>query len=87
MLSVGFNKKEAKIKCNLENLESFIKKNFNVFIDVEEELYIVNIQQGMSVLKRFSTCKENGMNSLLAEAEDWAKDFIEQFNSDRENTL
>ena len=92
LMGLEFNKEDAKIDCPLDNLESFIKKNFLVWIDESEIsedhiVYIVAIQMKNSLIKQFRTLKENGMPSLLEEAEDWSRDFIEQFNSDQQNTL
>ena len=92
LFSLGFEKEDATIDCSLDNLESFIKKNFLVWIDETEltedhTVYIVAIQMKNSLIKQFRTSKENGMTALFEEAEDWSRDFIEQFNSDQENTL
>lgn len=89
LLTLGFNKKSARIEMSLENLETLIQKRFCLtFGETADyyELYIL-MSERRENLRAFRTLKENGIVDLLEEAEEWAGDLLSQFNVDRENSL
>ena len=76
----------------LENLQTLIKKGFNIRIYETDKNYRLKVTyyslvQGGTAVIDTEILKQERMPTLLKNSESMAEDLIDQFNSDKENNL
>ena len=85
-------KREDLLVGRLENLQTLIKKGFNIRIYETDRNYKLKVTyyslvQGGTAVIDTEIIKPERMSTLFKNAESMAEDLIDQFNSDNENSL
>jgi len=90
---LGLNNQEKNIvKSNLPSLTKFIKKGFEITLRNKSgvnsvEISMHSLESAYQIISSFDMSEEYGVAEIFKQAENWAKCFIDKFNSDQENTL
>ncbi len=85
-------KRDDLLVGRLENLQTLIKKGFNIRIYETDKSYKLKVtyyslHQGGTAVIDTEILKPERMPTLFKNAESMAEDLIDQFNSDNENSL
>lgn len=92
LIKLDFKRDDIVDIDKLENLQVLIKKGFNLrFYSIGQEFGLSvtfwTKNQGGTGLISARISKQEKISELFTKAESWAEDLIEQFNSDKENSL
>ena len=92
LIGLDFKKDEIIEIEKLEKLQQLIKKGFSLRLYETETSYGLSVVfhtklSGGTLLGEIQILKQQKISELFNNAESWANDLLEQFNSDQENTL
>jgi len=86
---LGFQKDDIEVG-RLDNLQTLVNKGFNLWLEETNLRYGIKItfcsSLGNSICD-LNVLKKEKVSKVFKDVEIWAGELIEQFNSDKENTL
>lgn len=87
LVGLDFKKEEIIEIRKLEKLQQLIKKGFSLRLYETETSYGLSVVFHTKLLGEMQILKQQKISELFNNAESWANDLLEQFNSDQENIL
>ncbi len=91
LVRLDFQKDDIEIG-RLDNLQTLLNKGFNLWLEETNLCYGIKITfcssfQGGNSICDIRVLKVEKVSKVFRDAEIWAEEFIEQFESDKENSL